>query len=260
MRLAFTLALLCCCSPALAWGPLGHRISGAIAQQHLTAGAQSAIGGILGVEDLAEASTWADDMRSSPELFWQKTASPFHYVTVPDGKAYGELAAPAEGDALTALRAFAATIRDPRASRAEKALALRFTVHLVADLHQPLHAGNGLDHGGNDLRVQWFERSTNLHAVWDSALLDQKALSYTEYSGWLMRRMTAAQVRDWAVADPLVWVSESAALRNAVYPKDQKLGFAYAFEMQPLAEQRIAQAGIRLAAYLNQLFAAAGGR
>ena len=101
----------------------------------------------------------------------------------------------------------------------------------------------------------WFERSTNLHAVWDSALLDQKGLSYTEYSRWLQRRMTPAQARDWAVVDPMVWVGESAALRNAVYPKEPKLGFNYAFEMQPLAEQRITQAGLRLAAYLNQLLA-----
>lgn len=255
MRAVVALLGLLVVMPAHAWGPLGHRISGDIAQRHLTPAAQSAVKQILGAEDLAEASTWADDMRSSPEPFWQKTAGPFHYVTIPDGKAYGDVGAPVEGDALTALKQFAATLRDPRASRADKALALRFTVHLVADLQQPLHAGNGLDHGGNDLKVGWFERSTNLHAVWDSALLDQKGLSYTEYSRWLQRRMTAAQARDWAVADPLAWVSESAALRNTVYPKETKLGFNYAFEMQPLAEQRITQAGLRLAAYLNQLLA-----
>jgi hypothetical protein len=255
MRIVMALMGLLVVAPAQAWGPLGHRISGVIAQQHLTPAAQSAVEQILGTEDLAEASTWADDMRSSPELFWQKTASPFHYVTIPDGKAYGDVGAPAEGDAVTALKQFAATLRDPRASRPDKALALRFTVHLVADLQQPLHAGNGLDHGGNDLKVSWFERSTNLHAVWDSALLDQKGLSFTEYAIWLQRRMTPAQARDWAVVDPMVWVGESAALRNAVYPKEPKLGFNYAFEMQPLAEQRITQAGLRLAAYLNQLFA-----
>ena len=115
MRAVVALLGLLVVMPAHAWGPLGHRISGDIAQRHLTPAAQSAVKQILGAEDLAEASTWADDMRSSPEPFWQKTASPFHYVTIPDGKAYGDVGAPVEGDALTALKQFAATLRDPRA-------------------------------------------------------------------------------------------------------------------------------------------------
>ena len=87
-------------------------------------------------------------MRSNPEHFWQEVAGPFHYVTIPEGKTYAEVGAPDEGDSVTALAQFRKVLLDPKASREQKQLALRFTVHIIGDLHQPLHAGNGTDRGG----------------------------------------------------------------------------------------------------------------
>lgn len=244
-------------STALAWGKEGHRVIGAIAQQHLDARAESSVRQILGVETLAEASNWPDFMRSDPSEFWQKTASPWHYVTVPQGKTYAEVGAPQEGDAVTALKRFAATVRDPNASMADKQLALRFIVHIVGDLHQPLHAGNGADKGGNDVRVTFQGRSTNLHAVWDSALVDDEELSYTELTAWLSARLTPEQLTAWSTPDPLVWIGESAAIRDTIYPQTTLLSYAYVFANKAIVEQRLSQGGIRLAAYLNQLFAPA---
>ena len=124
--------------PALAWGPTGHRAIGELAQPLLDARAKAGVAAILERgESLAQASTWPDFMRSSPDPFWQKTAGPFHYVTVPSGKTYAEVGAPPEGDSVTALQRFSATVRDPKASRADKQLALRFIIHIVGDLHQP---------------------------------------------------------------------------------------------------------------------------
>jgi hypothetical protein len=140
-------------SPALSWGQTGHRVTGAIAEQNLSGLARARIRTILGDESLAEASTWPDEMRSDPAEFWQKTANPWHYVTVPRGRTYREVGPPPEGDAASALQRFAATLRDPNASREQKQLALRFTVHIIGDLHQPLHAGNATDRGGNDVKV-----------------------------------------------------------------------------------------------------------
>jgi hypothetical protein len=137
---------------ALAWGQNGHRVTGAIAQQYLTPQAQQAISQILVNEDLAEASTYPDEMRADPSEFWKKTANPWHYVTVPVNKTYQEVEAPEEGDALTALNQFTASLKDPKASLADKQLALRFIVHIIGDLHQPLHVGNGTDKGGNDFK------------------------------------------------------------------------------------------------------------
>jgi hypothetical protein len=241
-------------SPAFAWGQIGHRVTGAIGEPLLSKKAATAVRAVLGTESLAEASTWPDEMRSSPEVFWQKTANPWHYVTVPAGKTYAEVGAPAEGDGVSALAGFAKTLRDPKASLADQQLALRFTIHIIGDLHQPLHVGNGTDRGGNDVKVQFGREDTNLHAVWDGNLVDRQQLSYTEMTAWLSRRITPQNLKDWANADPLVWVAESAALRDTIYPADTRLGYTYAFQQNEALDRRLMQAGVRIAAYLNALY------
>ncbi len=242
-------------APAMAWGANGHRIVGAIAQRELSGRTRATVELLLGPEGLAEASTWPDFMRSAPEPFWQKTASPWHFVTVPAGKTYAEVGAPPEGDAVTALARFAAQVRDRNAPLADRQLALRFIVHIVGDLHQPLHVGNGTDKGGNDVKVTFFKEATNLHAVWDSGLIDQEKLSYSEWSDWLSARLTPQQVIDWGTSDPQVWIGESVAIRDRIYPAKPDLSFDYVFQNKPAVEQQLSKAGVRLAAYLNRLFA-----
>lgn len=213
--------------------------------------------GILGTETLAESSNWPDFMRSDPSDFWQHEAGPWHYVTVPVGKTYREVGAPPEGDAVTALARFSATIRDPKASLAAKQLALRFIVHLVGDLHQPLHAGNGTDKGGNDVHVTFMGKPTNLHALWDAGLIDEEQLSYLEMVDWLHTRITPADRKLWSVTDPSIWIADSATLRDRIYPAagETALSYRYVYDHTGQMELRLEQGGVRLAAYLNQLFA-----
>ena len=255
MRVLPLLLILIVPQAALAWGPLGHRVTGQIAQSRLSPHAAAAVQRILGTEDLAEASTWADEMRSNPEPFWQQTANPWHYVTVPPGKTYAEVGAPPEGDAVTALQGFARTLRDKSARPEPQALALRFAVHVIADLQQPLHAGNGADKGGNTVRVRWFGRDTELHAVWDSELPNNKGLSYSEYTLWLTRKLRPEDARAWSSADPLVWIAESAALRDRIYPADSRLSYQYVYDHSAEVDLRLTQGGLRIAAWLNSVFA-----
>lgn len=241
---------------AMAWGQTGHRVTGAIAQHYLTSQTSEAITALLPNEDLAEASTFADEMRSHPSEFWQKTANPFHYVTVPRGKHYHEVGAPPQGDSVTALKQFTDTLRDPKASREDKQVALRFIVHIIGDLHQPLHAGDGTDKGGNDVKVRFFWQDSNLHRVWDSELIDQRQLSYTEWTQRLLPKMTEQQVSAWKTTDPQVWITESTEYRDHLYPKDaNKMSYDYLFEHMPTVQLRLQQAGVRIAHYLNELFA-----
>jgi hypothetical protein len=239
---------------ALAWGQNGHRITGAIAQKYLSPTALAVVQQILPNEDLAEASTYPDEMKSNPIEFWQKTASPWHYVTVPAGHSYHEVGAPEEGDAITALNKFTQTLGDPKASLADKQLALRFIVHIIGDLHQPLHVGNGKDRGGNDVKLQFFWKDSNLHSVWDSGLIEQKELSYTEWTDWLSKKISPEQAKQWMVADPNVWLSESATIRDTLYPKTDKLSYDYLYENMPTVKQRLQMGGLRIAAYLNAIF------
>ncbi|MEM8814746.1 MAG: S1/P1 nuclease [Pseudomonadota bacterium] len=241
---------------AHAWGKTGHRVTGAIADAYLSDAARREVAAILGTEDLAEASTWPDFMRASPDEFWQDTASPYHYVTIPAGKTYAEVGAPPEGNAITALARFRAVLEDDGAGREEKQLALRFIVHLIGDLHQPLHTGNGTDRGGNDYAVTFYSEHTNLHRVWDSLLVEHEQLSYSELSGWLMRRLTRERVASWQQTDPVVWATESAAIRDTIYPGgDREIRSAYIFEHRETVRIRLLQAGVRMAAYLNAVFA-----
>jgi len=255
-------------APVLAWGKTGHRVVAAIADTQLSGLARAHVREILGgAESLDEAATWPDEMRSAPGDFWQKTATPWHYVTL-NGITYDH--APPEGDALQALDHFRSVLRDPTASLADKQLALRFVVHLVGDLHQPLHVGKCCDKGGNDVKVSWFGKPTNLHAVWDSSLVDEEQLSFTELAAKLERHLSNQNVLDWWDLNPRDWIRESAEIRDTLYPSVSKpakgkkrgrrravpeLSYAYVYKFTPVMERRLSQAGVRLAAYLNDIFA-----
>lgn len=243
--LAAALAL-CASSPAFAWGAIGHHITGTIADENLSGVARANVRILLGNEDLAVASTWPDEMRSDPAPFWQTTANPWHYVTVRHGHEYQPSDAPPEGDAATALAHFTKVLKDPKASLDDRRLALRFIVHIIGDLHQPLHVGGGNDRGGNDFKVTWFGKPSNLHSVWDSAMIEQRALSYSEYARWLSRGIAPEQVIGWTVRDPAVWMKESIALRNTIYPADPDLSWDYAYAHRTDVDVRLKQAGIRL--------------
>jgi hypothetical protein len=249
------LILLFVSHSACGWGQTAHRVTGAIAEQYLTDEARIAIQKILPGESLAEASTWADEMRSDPGVFWQKTASPWHYVTVPSGKRYGDIGAPKQGDAASALAGFRETLLDQKARKVDKQLALRFIVHLVGDLHQPLHSGNGTDRGGNDLKVTFMGKSSNLHRVWDSDLVNHQKLSYSEWVLWLNGKITESDVDSWSVTNPQVWIAESVEIRDTIYPATRSVSWDYIYNNMPIVRKRLRQAGIRLAAYLNEIFA-----
>ena len=242
-------------SPAFGWGQTGHRITGAIAQQYLSPLSQAAVAELLPNSSLAEAATYADEMRSDPDEFWQKTSPPWHYVTIAKGKSYVEVGAPEQGDALTALNHFTNVLKSKTSTIEEKRLALRFVVHIIGDLHQPLHAGNGTDRGGNDVKVRFFWQNSNLHRVCDSQMLDQRKLSYTEWTDWLTAHITPENIRAWATTDPLVWIEESIKIRDEIYPTDaNNMSYDYLYNHLPTAKQRLQMAGIRLALYLNQTF------
>ncbi len=258
MRIAVIVLSLLLFTPGdtLAWSKTGHRVTGAIAEQYLSDDARQAIQSILGVETLAEASTWADFMRASADEFWLSEAGPYHYVTIPSGHHYTDVGAPPEGDAVTALKQFAETLNSPQASLEQKQLALRFSVHIIGDLHQPMHAGNSTDRGGNDFLVTFFGEVSNLHQVWDGKLIDDEQLSYSELTAWLSSRLTPDLVEQWSEPDPVVWITESAELRDTIYPERRDLGWDYIFAHRESVRTRLSQGGVRMAAYFNQLFSA----
>jgi S1/P1 Nuclease len=238
---------------ALAWGNLGHRAVGRIAERHLTPQATRAVAELLAPEELAYVTTWADEIRPDPA--WAK-AAPWHYVTIPNGETYDSSKKDAGGDILEAIPRFERTLADRDAPRAERVQALKWLGHLVGDLHQPLHVGRGDDRGGNDILVLWFNEPTNLHAVWDNKIIETAELSFSELAA-LVDHPTPEQVREWQGTGPRAWALESQQLRDACYVLgDRKLAFPYVHDHWPTVQQRLLQAGVRLAGELNRLLGA----
>lgn len=253
-RMIFFFCSLLLSGHAFGWGATGHRVAAEIADGYLSAEARLAVEEILGPETLAEASTWADFMRADPDEFWQRTANPWHYVTVPPGKIYEDVGAPEQGDASSALQKFTYMLRDDETPLEDRQLALRFIVHIIGDLHQPLHVGNGTDRGGNDFEITYFGEPSNLHRLWDSQLIDSKQLSYTELTAWLKAKIGPDEFRAWNTPDPLVWMAESAEIRDRIYPEDPEIRWSYGYDWTDTLYNRLQKAGVRTAAYLNQLF------
>lgn len=237
-------------SGAFAWGDLGHRVVGRIAQTHLSPEATRGVQELLGTETLAQASTWADFIRSDPD--WRK-ADDWHWVTIPDGMTYEETEKNPRGDLIEALRRFEETLADDSRPVEERRHALRFLVHMLGDLHQPLHVGTGEDRGGNDEVVLWFDEAANLHSVWDTKILESEGLSFSELASFLMPA-SPEQLATWRQGTYLDWAEESRALRPLVYDLgNERLSWQYRHRALPVVHERLHQAGVRLAWVLNRV-------
>lgn len=237
---------------AMAWGPTGHRAVGRIAERHLTPQAARAVADLLGPDTLAYAATWADEIRSEPD--WAK-AETWHWVTIADGTTYAASPKNPTGDVLEAIARFEAVLADRNAPKNDRAQALKWLTHLIGDLHQPLHVGQGDDRGGNEVVVLWFGEPTNLHSVWDEKLIASSQLSFSELAE-SVDHPTPEELRAWQAGSAVDWARESMELRGSCYALgDRRLSYRYVHDHWPTVERRIAQAGVRLAGMLNRLLA-----
>lgn len=288
-----TFLLLTLTSSAYAWGPMGHRVVAEIAQRHLTPAAQAKVAKLLDGQTLADLSNWPDELRSDPRF--EKYAV-LHYATVKDGlKSYRDSEKARCGDVVVAIDAFAAFLRtgSREALYTVKALtdksdgtgkdacnpqetdplsqvqALSFLVHLMGDLHQPLHVG-GADRGGNLVKVNWMDRwQSNLHSTWDDEMVDYERLGYTQYARYLDRASEADKSR-WQAGDTISWADEAVAMRPQLYvfpdsantqSKIKKksataplISYKYIGAQRHRMREQLLKGGLRLAHVLNSVF------
>ncbi len=245
-------------APAGAWGATGHRVVGRIAQNHLSEKTRRAIAEMLNGQSLAQISTYPDEVRSDPAFDF---ASPFHFISIDDDEAFATLERNPDGDILDALERFEVRLRHPDTAPEDRVEALAFLVHLVGDLHQPLHVGRRDDLGGNRVGVRWFRQTTTLHSVWDSRMIDQNGLSFSELAQFL-DRATLPEIREWQDTSSVEWAEEARTLREIIYTEsgdfededDQDLGFEYAYRNFPRVEAQLLRGGIRLAGLLNSIY------
>jgi len=247
-------------TPAFAWGAQGHRLVARIAETRLDPSARAEVERLLATEagaTLASIAPWADQLRAEdPDL--GKRSAGWHYVNMAeDGCRYDPPKHCRDGDCvIEALKAQSARLADRNLSDAERLQALKFVVHLVGDMHQPMHAGYGHDKGGNTYQLQFNERGTNLHSLWDSGMFYALQLDDGQY----LQRLQALPAPEGVAApqlqrDASLWAEQSCgiATREGVYPANRKVGQAYADSWRPVAEAQLRLAGERLAALLNEL-------
>lgn len=247
----FCLLLLALPASGLAWGPAGHRMVGELAARQLTPAAQAETRRLLGGQSLADVAPWADELRNDPtrRALWRETA-PLHFVNFAGDSCRYVAARDCPGGRciVAGIERYTTILGDRRQADAKRAEALRFLIHLVADVHQPLHAGYRPDRGGNRFQVRWNGRGSNLHRVWDTPVLASRGI------GWKAHAAELARAPERASGTPVRWAEESCrATRDAgLYPRSRKLDGRYAGRMRPLAEKRIRQAAARLADLLNR--------
>lgn len=239
------LFLILAAPAAFAWGNLGHQVVGEIASHHLCAQAARDASTLLNGESLAEAATWADDVRSLPEFKYLK---PWHFVTMDLNSRYEEAPIPPRGDLITAYHEQLAQLKNPLSPK--RAEALRLLIHFVGDVHQPFHAGMHADSGGNGVALTWFGWPSNLHQVWDTRMIKRLGLSFTELANFL-DKPTAPVASQKTPED---WATESSKIAAEVYPDVTELGYAYHDKYNPVAKERLLAAGQRLANLLNETF------
>ena len=247
-KLAYFILILTVVFP---WGKTGHRATGEIAESYLTDSTRQEINKILKDPSLAVASTWADEMRSNPDF---RKYSTWHYVNMPHDVRYIDSKKSSKGDVVQAIKICKNKLKDSNTTNEDKAFYLKFLVHLIGDIHQPLHVGRAEDRGGNDIRVKWFGKDTNLHRVWDTHIIDDFQMSYTELATHLQNNFDSLDIKLMTEDE---WIDESQQIVNKVYSQvsnEDNLGYDYIYNNFELVKLQLFTAGLRLASTLNEIF------
>jgi len=324
-------------SQAWCWGDLGHSIVGAVAEERMKPETKAFVEGVLGIEPMAFTATWADAVRSDERFNHDASNydqsikdkdnnnfSDYHFADVPTGYTYDNKPVKDLKDAFGGISGAITVLKAPSKHfpRAAKIIALRYLIHLIGDIHQPLHVGNGYDIGANFCSVFLGASKfpTNLHSVWDGpmvqelgkTLVDPKdpqskpALYYDNYIAAFKKyrasKFNQAKPQDVSLTAIKGWIDESAAIRETtVYPDDPqtmvgvpntekykhraycmwladkkknifgdtsarskadipvaampKIDAAYISKNMPVVEDQLINAGVRLAAVLDDIAA-----
>jgi hypothetical protein len=235
------------------WGPTGHRTTGKIAETHLTNKAKRKIDKLLKGESLAFVSTFGDQIKSDRKYneFYS-----WHYVNMDLDQKYADTEKNPKGDLVTGINKCIQVLKDEKSSEADKVFYLKFLVHLVGDLHQPLHIGQKEDKGGNTVQVQWFGQGTNLHTVWDSKMIEEWNMSYLELAK-NAKDLSKDEIKAIKKGTVVEWVDEVHEITKEVY-KSAKVGenlkYRYSYDHLETVRTQLQKGGIRLAKILNEIF------
>ncbi|MBB1149179.1 MULTISPECIES: S1/P1 nuclease [unclassified Myroides] len=259
-KILFGLALTFCflqTTAIFAWGTTGHRVIAEIAERNLNKKAKKELQKIIGKQQLAYWANWPDFIKSDPT--W-KFADSWHYLNLPGNLSRAafdqELADSTDENLYKRALVLMEELKSNSLTLEEKQQKLYFLIHIIGDAHQPLHIGRSEDLGGNRIKVEWFRKPTNLHSLWDSALVDFDKYSYTEYATVLdihgkehNKSLVSGSLEDW--------IYDSYTSANAIYnsvEESENLSYRYHFDFKDTVEEQLLKGGLRLAKLLNELY------
>jgi hypothetical protein len=256
MRLRFTVILsLFSIFPLYAWGPEGHSLVARLAAAHLTPTASAKVQEILGPGvTMASIASWADQVRPQ-----RRESAPWHFVDIPIREKHLVMTrdCPKEGCVISKIEEFQRMLADPSLTPAQKKEPLMFLVHFIGDMHQPLHCSDNKDRGGNDVHLDFFNRNSNLHSVWDSGLLSRMSGEEAQFTD-LSKDLSNSHAKKWGRGTVRDWAEQSHKLGvKVVYgqlPKGEPIKATPEYEKAAdvVIREQIERAAARLAATLNK--------
>ena len=238
---------------SLRWNATGHRTVGEIAENYLKSSTKRKIKKLLHGKSLAFVSTFADEIKSDKRY---NNFYTWHYVNMPLDSNYEDSEKNPKGDLATGIAYCIKVIKDENSSDADKAFYLKLLIHFIGDLHQPMHVGLAEDKGGNDFKLKWFYKNTNLHRVWDTEMINGYNMSYIELAK-NAAVLTKEQVKAIQKGSVENWINETHQLTKKVYAsvkEDENLRYRYSYDHFKTVRSQLQIAGIRLAKVLNDLF------
>ena len=235
------------------WGKTGHRVIGKTADNYLKASTKRQLKKLLKRHSLAFVSTYADEIKSDKRYDEFYT---WHYINMPFSETYESSEKNPKGDLVSGINYCQNIIKNKNSSDDDKAFYLKLLIHLIGDLHQPMHVGLKEDRGGNDFKVKWHYQDTNLHKVWDTQLIESYNMSYTELTE-NADYLTKKQVKSIQEGSVVDWVNEVHETTKQIYSsvkKDENLRNNYSYHNLGTVRSQLQKGGIRLAKILNNLF------
>ena len=240
------------------WGTTGHRVIADIAENHLSAKAKRNLKKMIGDQKLAYWANWPDQIKADTTGVWKPTER-WHYVNVnpqPNIKQFSDSLKAQQGPNIyTQIKILSEQIKDKKTPAQDREIALRFLIHLVGDAAQPLHVGRYEDLGGNKIKINYFGLPTNLHALWDSKIVDFEKYSYTEYTRVLDVK-SKQEVKTIQLGTLEDWLYDSQKAANRIYANsvaESNYSYDYNYKFQPLIERQLLYGGLRLAKILNEI-------
>lgn len=253
----FAAVVLFTSSNAFAWGITGHRVIAEIAENNMDMQSRSELKKLIGKQKLAYWANWPDFIKSDTTGVW-KQADVWHYVNIPPQKNYADFKLALEKEAgpnlYTQIKVLKEQLKNRKTPMVDRQVALRFLIHLVGDLHQPLHTGRAEDLGGNKIRMTYFGDKTNLHSLWDSKIVESQNYSYTEYAR-VLDTVSKAQRKNIQKGSLEEWFFDSHKIANSVYANtlaDKNYSYDYNYRFTSTLERQLLYGGLRLARILNE--------